>query len=430
MLEIELLNHASVLIRWGDHALLTDPWFEDYCFAHGWGLRYDNPAAYERAATATHLWVSHFHGDHFHRPTLLKLAKLRPDLPVLTNPCPHFDDSSALEGIGFHRFVPVAARRRVEIAKDFVLERFPVSGIDNALLLRAGDRTILNYNDCNVPRSALEKLLRHVGEVDILLLNFNHAGKLLGQESAEEVHARHLRGFRSKVESIGPRHVVPFASFHAYRSPYSRGQNDSLIEPEELPAVEPRTLPTRPGDVVRFETGREPQILRGPLVAGMPEELRYPASESIESLQEKAEKSRGRLRSAFFRLVRWVPPLTLWLDDLGTGLLLDLRRGVREWKEGPERAQIRTHSFAVSDWFTREYGSISFQVGAHYSCTVEDRRALERTLLACGLADNYLDPRRMLSDFVRGKAVPFLWHRREEILAVLGQRRFGIESRF
>ena len=428
-LEVRLLNHASVQIRWGDHALVTDPWYVGECFARGWQLRTDNPNAYDDAAASTHLWISHFHADHFHRPTLRGLARRAPDLTVLTNPCPHFDDVAALTNLGFHRFHPVPTRQRTQIASDFELIRFPVSGIDNTLLLRAGPWTILNYNDCNLPRSALQRLLRHIGPVDVLLVNFNHAGRLLGEESDEEIREGLIRGFAAKRKLVGARWVVPFASFHGYRSKYSFEQNGSMIEPEELENPGD-VVPLHPGDSVRFGEGTSPDVSRGGLSSEPAVELHYGPSRDAEELLGAVRRLGHRVRRAFLGVSRWIPPLDLWIEDLDRMLCMDVRRGSRWTDAGRDAAHIETHSQAVWNWATADYGSISFQVGAHYRCLTSERRALERTLLACGLADNCLDPRSLLHDLGRGVAIPFLWHRREEIGAVLGQRRFGIESRF
>ena len=72
-MEIEYLNHASVIIKDGAVQLLIDPWLWGTCFEEGWGLRFYNPDAIERTKDCTHIWVSHFHQDHFHRPTLYKI---------------------------------------------------------------------------------------------------------------------------------------------------------------------------------------------------------------------------------------------------------------------------------------------------------------------------------------------------------------------
>ena len=97
-MKIQLINHASILIETDGIKLLTDPWYFGYAFDGGWGLKYNHPSAFEIAQTATHLWISHFHTDHFHIPTLKKILEINPKLIVLGNRSFNFqlDDSSSI----------------------------------------------------------------------------------------------------------------------------------------------------------------------------------------------------------------------------------------------------------------------------------------------------------------------------------------------
>src|SRR5258708_12964599 len=85
---IEILNHASIIVRSGNIALLCDPWLEGTCFRGAWGLRYANPAALEKARRCTHIWISHFHTDHMHTPTLKKIPKQSPYTHLPPNASP------------------------------------------------------------------------------------------------------------------------------------------------------------------------------------------------------------------------------------------------------------------------------------------------------------------------------------------------------
>lgn len=66
-MQIEFINHASVLISEGDVALLTDPWYSGPAFHKGWKLLAETPEAeVDRLLDrVTHIWLSHEHPDHF-----------------------------------------------------------------------------------------------------------------------------------------------------------------------------------------------------------------------------------------------------------------------------------------------------------------------------------------------------------------------------
>jgi len=198
-LTIQLLNHASVIITIGEIKILCDPWFSGTCFEGGWGLKYDNSSCLELSKKCTHLWVSHFHTDHFHMPTLKEVAKVNPDIVVLGNRSFNFKIDEAIKRAGFKTVVPLYERKWMKLPGNVDIIRYPSTGIDNMLLIKTRDAVILNYNDCNLPFRAMKSLARKMGKVDIMLNNYNHAGKLLDYplpEAAEiQKHFRFFAGF-------------------------------------------------------------------------------------------------------------------------------------------------------------------------------------------------------------------------------------------
>ena len=76
MVKIHFLNHSSLLLEIEDVKILFDPWFDGTCFEGGWGLSHSNPDAWQPSSAATHLWISHYHSDHFHVQTLKKYLSI------------------------------------------------------------------------------------------------------------------------------------------------------------------------------------------------------------------------------------------------------------------------------------------------------------------------------------------------------------------
>src|ERR1700712_2994618 len=136
-LSVETLNHASVLLCSGELRLLSDPWFSGTAFSGGWGLYYANPDALRTALTATHLWISHWHSDHLHEPSLRALAGERPDLPVLVNESANFSVAQRMRALGFRRLITLHERTPLRLAPDVEVTRYPTAGIDNMLHVKA-----------------------------------------------------------------------------------------------------------------------------------------------------------------------------------------------------------------------------------------------------------------------------------------------------
>ena len=430
-ISIKLLNHASVLIRCGDVALLTDPWYSGTCFRDGWGLRFHNADALTDASMATHLWISHFHTDHLHMPTLSALAHLNRHMIALTNVSANFDTREAIDRAGFARSETLIERRSRSVGDRVEVVRYPATGIDNMLAIKIGPFTILNYNDCNLPKRALQRLMRRIGPVDVLLNNFNHAGKLIGRgRSDDQITAEQTETFKRVVEVVRPRYVIPFASLHYYRAPYSQGQNRSLLSVDRIAASIPNGLALHPGDTAHFRGADSPLIeQRLPSLIPQPlDTLIHPPGQPWDDLVHQAERFRALIRREFFSFTSWIPALRIRVDDIGKTLVLDLTRGVSEGHG--EDFHIAAHSSALVDWFGRRYGSVDFQVGAHYRIASEDTRPLVRTLLAGGLVENKLSAMGILRMAESLAGWRFLINRREEIAAILLGFRFNIQSRF
>jgi hypothetical protein len=184
-MKIHLLNHACITVSASGTTLLIDPWLIGESFEAGWGLKYDNRSALDACRECTHLWVSHFHSDHFHMPTLRELYKINPGIVIIGNRSFNFRLDTAIARAGFQNILPFDERKTLHLNQQFKVTRFPTTGIDNMLLIQTGEGTVLNFNDCNIPEKARRRLARKIGPVDIFLSNFNHAGKLIEHPVAD-----------------------------------------------------------------------------------------------------------------------------------------------------------------------------------------------------------------------------------------------------
>ncbi|MDX2047642.1 MAG: MBL fold metallo-hydrolase, partial [Chitinophagaceae bacterium] len=118
-MQIDFLNHASVIISHKETRLLIDPWFWGTCFDGGWGLRFDNPEAIHKAGNCTHLWVSHPHQDHLHKPTLQKILELNPGIQFIGNNSYNFQLDKTAQSLGFKNVTPLYERKTIKLSGDF-----------------------------------------------------------------------------------------------------------------------------------------------------------------------------------------------------------------------------------------------------------------------------------------------------------------------
>ena len=435
-MRIDILNHAALLLTSEQTSLLTDPWLEGTAFSGGWGLRHQNPAAFDVARHATHLWVSHWHSDHMHIPTLRKLATAAPTMKVWANESANFSMKGAFENVGFRHIDRFLERVTVSLAPRIDICRYPATTIDNMLLFRAEGRSVLNYNDCNLPLASLRRLRAHFGPIDVLLTNYNHATKLLGSESDEAIKDARWTALRRVVDTLEPRFVVPFASSHFYRSTHSTNQNASMIgydEVVERAAGDPRILVVRPGEAVEWAANDlAPKIVTtsANIIPTPLDVLDYGKSQTWETVLQTVEAYRARLRRGYLGLMRLLKPVRIRIWDHERTIELDLHRGVRIL-EGTEAdaAHVVLHSVALVNWMGRDFGDDTFFAGAHFAVGTLDPKVVRPLALFSALASNHMTLRNLQEMFGSRRGREFFFNRREEIVGTILGAKFNLDLR-
>lgn len=426
---IHFLNHASIIIQVDNIKLLMDPWFSGSAFEGGWGLRFNNQKALDLASTCTHLWISHFHEDHFHLPTLKKLAEINPNIIVLGNNSYNFQLDEAVKRAGFKNVIPLYERQPLELSEGFTVKRYPTTGIDNMLLIKTNKGTILNYNDCSLPPLSQKILKKQIGEIDILLTNFNHAGKLLlyPYPNNEVVRKKLIACFSTNYKIFNPSYVLPFASYHYYQAKESFHQNGSMISGEDLAPLDSKIIPWKIGERVEFNY-QDKSIKRevdNEVELNEKVPLEHKNSYNLEQIKEVGSKFIEKLRKHYGPPTRLLPDLVIKVSDLDISINLSVKKGkVTDCSLPPH---IVAHSEALYKWFSKIYGTDGFVVGAHFDIAEKNRIPLKWQIVLGMLLDNKLDLRSLIAMVFTKKGMKFLFHRKEEIFGILTTFRIAAE---
>jgi hypothetical protein len=425
-MEIEYLNHASIIVRDGPVSLLVDPWLWGTCFEDGWGLRYDNPDAINKTKACTHLWVSHFHQDHFHRPTLKKILEVNPGIIFIGNRSYNFQLDDAAKRIGFKNVISLDERKPLRVSNDFTITRYPTTGIDNMLIIKTKNEIILNYNDCSLPLSSQRILKKKIGHIDILLTNFNHAGKLFLYPYPEPhvIKEKLIKSFSDNYKIFDPGYILPFASYHYYRAPESFKQNDAMLTANDLTPCDNRIINWKPGDKLIVKEGIPRISKESEVTTNKPEMLTHQRTFSAEQLKEAGAEFAKILRKRFGFLSRFFPSLIIQVSDSQELLSLQPYKGLASLKEKMQ-PHIKAHSESLYNWFSKPFGTDSFVVGAHFDIVSENRVPLKWEIVIGLMVDNKLDLRSVLGMIFRRNGLRFLWNRREEFLGILRSFRLG-----
>ncbi len=424
MVEVHLQNHSSVIITIGSTKILFDPWYMGSCFDGGWGLRFNNEDAFENVKACEYLWISHFHPDHYHVPTLKKILEIHPDIKFIGNSSYNFQLDNAAKSLGFKNVIPIYERKPLRLSNDIEITRFPVTGTDNMLLIQSPEVTILNYNDCVLPANARKVIAKKIGSIDIFLNNFNHAGKLLKQSLPTDQKMRQmlLSNYNHQFTPFAPRWAIPFASHHYYRAPESTEQNSSLITPDDLTVLSDSIISLKIGQSLVFDPATK-QVLLKPVsdrVSLNPEEvLERNTIYDLDDLESAGREYAQKLSRGFPLLPRLLRPLNIFITDIGQAISFHPIKGVQSITASKEECDISAKSEALYRWFTKRYGADSFIVGAHFTIHTNRISHIKWYIICIMLFDNRLDLRSILKMLFTSKGMAFLLNRREEILGIL-----------
>lgn len=423
-MEINYLNHASIIVQEGEVKLLIDPWFEGTAFEDGWGLRYHNPDAISKVKDCTHLWVSHFHQDHFHRPSLKKILEINPGIIFLGNNSYNFQLDLAARDVGFEKIISILERKPVDLGDKFQITRYPTRGIDNMLLIKLDGITVLNYNDCRIPPISQKMLKKKFGKIDILLCNFNHAGKLLLYPfpSPDTIKKKLVDNFSENFTVFDPAYVLPFASYHYYRVPASFKQNDAMLEADDLVHLDKRIMPWKIGDKFIWNSQGAVITKENEVQQNQLEELAYRNSFTKEEIISVANSFGQQLKKRLGLFSRFFPALYIQIADCSEIIGFKISKG--GFVPGNDVVpHIKAHSQALMNWFNKPFGTDSFVVGAHFDIVNENRIPLKWQIALGILVESKLDLKSMFLMLFSSKGRGFLRARREELWGHLIQFR-------
>lgn len=380
MPRITFVNHASVLISQRDRHLLTDPWYDGTAFHDGWLLLTETPVTKVEALLdrVTDMWLSHEHPDHF-QPLFFKrhLARLLArKIPVWFQKTPDDRVAGFLRGLGL-TVHDMADGKTAQIAPDFAITMIKADFYDSALLIRAGDTTIFNFNDCHFTDDhSLHRIRRAYGTCDVLLTQFSYAAWKGGPDNTawrQQAASDKIEGIRRQIAVLEPKAVLPFASYVRFANVLNTYLNDAANRPANVI----RALQESPATIV-FLAPDEEQDLSAPkqnpaslaywdrLYDALPDMplITYQKSATPEALKTSfaAYEKRMKTRNAAWligliarlRLFGGFQPLIVELFDQQVNVRIDLAAGA--FSVTTEPADVVCHSASLDFVFTNDFG--------------------------------------------------------------------------
>ena len=392
-MQIEFVNHASVLITEGETALLTDPWYSGPAFHKGWSLLVETPddevdALLDRV---THLWLSHEHPDHFS----IKFFKTHGEKLRARGIPLYFQKIRDQRVADFIRGEGIALQEMVfgkpYTAGDLTLTCLKDDWYDSLVSIKFKDQHILNLNDCHVDdEKRAQQILDQAGPCDVLLTQFSYAAWKGGPENKawrEEAAADKLDNIEVQAKLLKPRVVIPFASYVRFSNARNLYLNDAANRPQDVLGRFPDAAfdiqVMKPGDVfdgtVSGDMTREALDFWDAAYANAeaqpPQEFVTRPPEELHAAFDRfttrvyANNNRTAMKLAQrFSPIRVFEPIVVECDDLGQRFHIDVPRGVfRETDDAPD---LSMHSESL--WFVF-HNSFGFDTLTVNGCLEEKR---------------------------------------------------------
>lgn len=378
-MQIEFVNHASVLMTHGQVGLLSDPWYSGPAFHKGWRLLIETPEdkIAKLLPRVTHIWISHEHPDHFSVGFFKRWGDVIRErgIKLLFQ---DIDDQRVADFIRGQNIdlTELTLGKPHDLGSDVSVTCLKDEFYDSALSVRMGDTHVLNLNDCAVrTRDRAREIRSAVGTCDILLTQFSYAAWKGGRENRDwrqDAALEKLNNIKIQAEVLEPKMVIPFASFVSFAHTRNDYLNDAANRPEDVIAAfqdAPFDLCVmQPGDVTNgtVKAGKNAAAVafwRAQYDRAGQDLMTYDTVDEDQLRHTFAEwrarifknNSRPAMRLAQLASpIRVLQPIVIHLDDTHQSWQVDPPRGTLTKTDAP--ADLTMHSESLNFLFSNSFG--------------------------------------------------------------------------
>jgi UDP-MurNAc hydroxylase len=302
-MKVTYVGHACIMMESDGTRVLMDPWLTDPTYHGTWWHYPPLEMGVRDVPKIDYLYISHEHPDHFDPPTLRQLDK---DVPVIIANFKRKRFRDRLAALGFRHIDEVDFGEEFQCnGSGLTLRLIPPDRPwdDSAILVKTGDATILNVNDCHLDDATLERLGTEQ-PIDLAFLTFTGASQYPGCfefplaskiERWQQSKQSHLEEFVSWARLLRTKRAVPAAGNYALLAPDQLFLNTSYyvntpqdaVELLRQQAPEIEGLQMNPGDVWTADGGLQ--------------RLKPPPdwSRRLEHIEELSRRHAGQIAEGF-----------------------------------------------------------------------------------------------------------------------------------
>jgi UDP-MurNAc hydroxylase len=379
--EIVWINHAGYELHTNGLRIVHDPWLDGMAFADGWALVAASRHTAADLAGADYIWFSHEHPDHF-SPAVLRAIpeEARAKIKILFQKTRDQRVVNFCRKFGFD-VQELPNRERVALGND-VFVTCGTAGHDSWLFVETPERTYFNANDVvDTDWPSVAAILSR--PVDVLLTQFSYAA-WVGNPDDDARMAREaalkFADMDRQIDAFRPRALIPFASYVWF----CREENFHLnSRANRIDATYARykdrleTVVLYPGDryVPAEPWNSEASIAR--YVADW-EAHRAPldladATVPFDQIEQMSHEQQERLAKANMlwllrplQLVKFLPPVSIYLKDLELGLRYSMFGGILATGLPRAECEIEMRSVSFANMLKNGYGYGTLSINGRF----------------------------------------------------------------
>jgi UDP-MurNAc hydroxylase len=255
-MRIMFLGHAGFSVRANNDVVICDPWLSrSGAFAGCWAQFPENDHIdHDLLETATHLYISHIHRDHYDEKFLAARSdKFKERVQVVLAEFSSKRLFGNLIKLGYRDILELPNNKSLTTASGTTLflqsDESPLHQ-DSALTIHDGTHTFANVNDCKLIRQQEDFLTHSFGEIDVLAMQFSgatfHPGNYEYDPATALRHSRERKAYKMSrvaetIRRLGAKTYLPSAGPPCFLQPDLLHLNDPQ-----------KTIFSRPDDIKKF----------------------------------------------------------------------------------------------------------------------------------------------------------------------------------
>lgn len=340
--------------------ILFDPWFTDTVFNESWRLLKNTNIEDLDLSKLSTILITHEHPDHLHWATLRQIKekcenKIRIVFPKRSNK----NVVDNLVKLGFI-VAEMPPNKLFKMSSNFSVANFP-SGHDSAYVVKTGDKTILNQNDCKLSSEQCNLVKQVCGEIDAYFMQFSLAGYYANRDDTDgllRAKIEHVNMLTNYSQIFNPKITVPFASFIYFCRERNSFLNDWIVDLDEIP-IETQVLYY--GDELVWNGHSSRTVSNKSLWKSLFGEGRFIEKSRVINQEEIVDSA-----NKFFKQIvsQHTPPATAFdLFDLDCKILINYKdRQVKFVKNTDAPTVGKVTSFDINNFFKFPWGADTLNI--------------------------------------------------------------------